>query len=160
MRKFDDGLEDMFPGINFEMWRHEMTRSEPIRIYDKYDHCVPNFRIDVMRRNNAIILPGYVDASTEVIEEVLRKAAEEAFPTSKPEEKERVDDIERRARKPPKDGPCRRCGKDKPLNRLFLCYPCWVSKMNKERGWRDGQPHPDSCGCDLECRFDSKDAGN
>lgn len=152
MRKFDDGLEDLFPGINFEIWSHELARNEPMRIYDKYDHWIQNFSIDVV--------PGYVDTSTEVIEEVLKKAAEEAFPGLKPEEKEKIDDIERRARKPPAEGPCKGCGKDKPLNRLFLCYPCWVSKMNKERGWKDGQPHPDSCGCDLECRFDSKDAGN
>ena len=29
-----------------------------------------------------------------------------------------------RSKKPPKDGPCKGCGKDRPLNRLFLCYPC------------------------------------
>lgn len=78
----------------------------------------------------------------------------------KPEEKESVDDIERRARKPPADGPCKGCGENRPLNRLFLCYKCWIDKMNTARGWKPGQPHPTGCGCDLDCRFDDKGAGN
>lgn len=77
-----------------------------------------------------------------------------------PEEKESVDDIEKRARKPPSDGPCKGCGQNKPLNRLFLCYKCWVDKKNTEKGWKPGQPHPAGCGCDLDCRFDDKAAGN
>lgn len=51
--------------------------------------------------------------------------------------------------RPPKDGPCKRCGEDRPLNRLFLCYPCWVKTELERRGWNDGQPHPLGCDCDM-----------
>ena len=73
----------------------------------------------------------------------------------KPEEKETPEDIERRSRKPPADGPCKGCGKNKPLNRLMLCFKCWVnknlldwSKANK-KDWIPGDPHPDWCKCGL-----------
>ena len=53
-------------------------------------------------------------------------------------------------RRPPKDGPCKRCGQDRPLNRLFLCYPCWVKTVLEEKfGWREGMSHPDSCDCEV-----------
>ena len=29
-------------------------------------------------------------------------------------------------RTPPSRGMCMRCGHNKPINRLMLCYPCWV----------------------------------
>lgn len=77
-----------------------------------------------------------------------------------PEEKESPEDIKKRARKPPAEGPCRGCGKSKPLNRLMLCYLCWVNKQNSDKGWREGQPHPAGCGCDLDCRFEDKGKGN
>ncbi|MBI4677963.1 MAG: hypothetical protein HY748_10315 [Elusimicrobia bacterium] len=50
-------------------------------------------------------------------------------------------------RLPPSRGLCRRCGENKPVNRLMLCYPCWVKTRLEERGWREGMPHPDDCGC-------------
>jgi len=87
-------------------------------------------------------------AETKVKEEVAPAVAP-------PEVDESAEDAAKRARKPPADGPCKGCGRDRPLNRLMLCYPCWVKKRNEERGWREGQPHPEGCGCDLECRFDS-----
>lgn len=77
----------------------------------------------------------------------------------KPVEKEDVDDIKKRARKPPADGPCKGCGQNKPINRLMLCYKCWVDKVNTDRGWKPGQPHPESCRCDLDCRFERESAG-
>lgn len=79
---------------------------------------------------------------------------------TKPEEKESPEDIKRRARKPPADGPCKRCGENKPINRLMLCYPCWVKVRLEERGWKEGQPHPPGCGCGIDCAFESKTAGN
>lgn len=88
-------------------------------------------------------------SDTETIE------APPAPPAAHPAEKESPKDIEKRARKPPAEGPCMRCGQDKPLNRLFLCYPCWVLTRNEEaakaRGetWRPGMPHYKGCGCDL-----------
>ena len=50
-------------------------------------------------------------------------------------------------RRPPSKGLCRRCGENKPINRLMLCYPCWVKTRLEEHGWREGMPHPDDCGC-------------
>lgn len=50
-------------------------------------------------------------------------------------------------RRPPSRGICRRCGRNKPVNRLMLCYPCWVKTRLEEKGWREGMPHPDDCGC-------------
>ncbi|MBI5210565.1 MAG: hypothetical protein HY927_11400 [Elusimicrobia bacterium] len=50
-------------------------------------------------------------------------------------------------RRPPSRGACRRCGRNKPVNRLMLCYPCWVKTRLEEKGWREGMPHPDDCGC-------------
>lgn len=78
----------------------------------------------------------------------------------KPEEKESVEEIKKRARKPPSEGPCKGCGQNKPLNRLMLCYSCWVKKQLSDKGWREGQPHPAGCGCDLDCRFESKGDNN
>lgn len=76
------------------------------------------------------------------------------------EKEETPEDIKRRARKPPSEGPCKRCGQDRPLNRLMLCYKCWVLVQLEKSGWREGQPHPAGCGCDLDCRFEDKGADN
>lgn len=64
------------------------------------------------------------------------------------------------SRKPPKMGPCKRCGKDRMLNRLMLCYGCWVKVMNEEKGWREGLPHPETCGCSLDCKLDKQGGQN
>lgn len=77
-----------------------------------------------------------------------------------PEGKETPESIKKRSRKPPKDGLCKRCGENKPINRLMLCYSCWVKVRNEEKGWKDGQPHPAGCGCDLDCRFESNGVDN
>lgn len=74
----------------------------------------------------------------------------------KEEEKEGIKDIEKRARKPPSEGPCLGCGNNLPLNRLELCFRCWVNKnlddWAKSQG-RDFIPtvdaHPAWCGCGL-----------
>src|SRR3990167_3457578 len=50
---------------------------------------------------------------------------------------------------PPSRGLCRRCGEDKPINRLMLCYPCFVKTNLEEHGWREGQSHPEWCECTL-----------
>lgn len=62
-------------------------------------------------------------------------------------------------RAPPSKGMCLRCGENKPINRLMLCYPCWVKTRLEEKGWREGQPHPDSCGCSLPAH-QSPSSGN
>lgn len=79
---------------------------------------------------------------------------------AKEEKKETPEDIKKRARKPPRDGPCKRCGQDRPLNRLFLCYKCWVVTNLEKGGWREGQAHPVGCGCDLDCRLEKDGAEN
>lgn len=64
-------------------------------------------------------------------------------------------------KKPPSRGLCRRCGENKPINRLMLCYPCWVKSELEKDGWREGQPHPDSCGCEgIGGHPDRKSVGN
>lgn len=63
-------------------------------------------------------------------------------------------------RKPPSKGLCRRCGLDKPVNRLMLCYPCWVKTELEASGWREGQSHPDWCACSGVQGHERKSDGN
>jgi hypothetical protein len=77
-----------------------------------------------------------------VIGEPQVETPEEALP------QEEVDLERLPKRAPPKKGLCRRCGEDKPINRLMLCYPCWVKVQLEKDGWKEGQPHPDHCGCE------------
>ena len=88
----------------------------------------------------------------EKVEEAL--GIIERWESEKKSRKESEEDIRKRARKPPKDGPCRRCGRDLPLNRLFLCYGCWTKTVLEEHGWREGQPHPEWCVCEVECKIE------
>lgn len=77
-----------------------------------------------------------VIGETEAPEETLELPQEEV-------------DLERLPKRaPPKKGLCLRCGEDKPINRLMLCYPCWVKVQLEKDGWKEGQPHPESCGCE------------
>ena len=82
------------------------------------------------------------------IEALLDKLAP-MEPAEAPEEKDEKDPAKIRGVKPPSRGLCRRCGENKPINRLMLCYPCWVKTNLEENGWREGLPHPDSCGCET-----------
>lgn len=76
----------------------------------------------------------------------------EKTPALEPEERELpreevdLDKIPKRA--PPSKGMCMRCGDNKPINRLMLCYPCWVKTQLEKDGWKEGEPHPESCGCE------------
>ena len=97
-----------------------------------------------------------------LLEELFSK--KEAAPEAETDEEIDLDDVEQR--KPPADGPCRRCGEEKPINRLMLCYPCWV-KSNledeaKARGgeWREGMPHPAWCQCEGLSGHQRRSAGN
>lgn len=76
---------------------------------------------------------------------------------AKPEEKETPEDIKKRARKPPSEGKCKRCGEHRQLNRQKICYPCFVIVNLQKEGWKEGQAHPDSCGCELPLEHDNKD---
>lgn len=88
--------------------------------------------------------PAPAETPTEHREEVARERA------ARPD----VDKENRTGRKPPKEGPCKRCGLDRPLNRLMLCYRCWVitrlEEDAKARGevWTEGMPHPEACSCE------------
>lgn len=80
---------------------------------------------------------------TEVLEQARTREAEV------PPQEETEEDLKKlKQRKPPKDGLCRRCGENKPVNRLMLCYPCWVKTELEKSGWREGMPHPDWCHCE------------
>lgn len=85
-----------------------------------------------------------------LLEEILAKGREkEAEREAEEEEVDEKDPSKLKQRKPPSEGPCRRCGQNKPLNRLMLCYPCWVkSELEEKAGWREGMPHPDWCRCE------------
>ena len=70
------------------------------------------------------------------------------------------------SRKPPADGPCKGCGQEKPLNRLMLCYRCWVIKNLQDEAKSRGEdflpgidPHPSWCKCTLP-EHGGRTAGN
>ena len=73
---------------------------------------------------------------SDVIDKTVREDVEERDPSKL------------KQRKPPSRGLCRRCGQNKPINRLMLCYPCWVKSELEKSGWREGLPHPDWCHCE------------
>ncbi|MBI5629484.1 MAG: hypothetical protein HY921_01230 [Elusimicrobia bacterium] len=86
---------------------------------------------------------------TTTIEELLEEAIDKnAVPIEEDELQNEKDVKKLKQRKPPSDGLCRRCGQNKPVNRLMLCYPCWVKAELEKRGWREGEPHPDWCACE------------
>ena len=95
----------------------------------------------------------------ELVEELLAESAEAARG-----EKEAPDDEEDpskvKQRKPPSRGLCRRCGQNKPINRLMLCYPCWVKTELEDHGWREGMPHPSWCHCSGVDGHARKSGGN
>jgi len=89
------------------------------------------------------------ETQTEVdrlLEEILAKSREPSAEEDEATEKDvDLDKIDKPS--PPSRGLCRRCGENKPINRLMLCYPCWVKTNLEEKGWREGQPHPEWCQC-------------
>jgi hypothetical protein len=85
--------------------------------------------------------------TTTTIDEFLDTIAP-AGPVLEPAETDEQDPTKVKQRKPPSGGMCRRCGENKPINRLMLCYPCWVKSNLEESGWREGMPHPDWCACE------------
>ena len=87
----------------------------------------------------------------------------EAAPTEAPAPQKPLEepDLRRLSRqKPPSRGLCRRCGENKPVNRLMLCYPCWVKTELEKHGWREGQSHPDWCGCEGSSAHSRLSDGN
>lgn len=86
-------------------------------------------------------------AVDELLKEILEKKAAEAAPEAVEEETPDLDKLKQRT--PPKDGTCLRCGQDKPVNRMMLCYVCWVKSNLEDNGWREGMPHPSWCACSV-----------
>lgn len=96
---------------------------------------------------------------TETLSEELVIEGPNAPVREKP--KEETDLRKLQQKKPPSRGLCRRCGENKPINRLMLCYPCWVKVELEKSGWKDGEPHPDWCGCEsVGGHAERKSAGN
>ena len=76
------------------------------------------------------------------------------------EKEETEEEIRKRSRKPPSDGKCKVCQEVKPLNRHHICYACWVSDNLRRDGWKDGQPHPESCHCEGLGQHQNKDGSD
>lgn len=106
-----------------------------------------------------------------VKEPVIEAPAE---PAEKPlEEKSALDDAKDQAEDrpdtggapPPKEGHCRECKRVRRLNRLKLCYPCFVELVlmdeAKKRGhaWKSGDKHPDFCACEGLGEHPERDKG-
>lgn len=106
--------------------------------------------------------------------EVAPVEAPAAPPEAKPaEEKSALDDAKDDAEerpdvggaKPPAAGPCRECKRFRMLNRLRLCYPCFVDLVlmdeAKARGheWKPGDAHPGYCSCEGLGEHPERDRG-
>lgn len=99
-------------------------------------------------------------AVDELLAEILEKKAD-AAPVPEADEEEETDLDKLKQRTPPREGICRRCGEDKPINRLMLCYVCWVKTNLEETGWREGMEHPSWCKCEAPGGHpDRRSAGN
>ena len=96
---------------------------------------------------------------TLVDELVIENPQVETPEKEKPEEEPDLRKLSQK--KPPSGGLCRRCGENKPINRLMLCYPCWVKSELEKDGWREGMPHPEECRCEgINGHPDRKSTGN
>ena len=82
----------------------------------------------------------------DLLAEILGKTPGE-YPVIEEAPEDEKDPTKIKQRKPPSRGLCRRCGENKPINRLMLCYPCWVKVELEKDGWREGMPHPSWCQC-------------
>jgi len=88
-----------------------------------------------------------IPSGDQLLEEIIGET-KPAEPALEEHEQEEPDLSKIRHTAPPKRGLCRRCGENKPINRLMLCYPCWVKTNLEEKGWREGMPHPAWCRCE------------
>ncbi|OIO08654.1 MAG: hypothetical protein AUJ52_07715 [Elusimicrobia bacterium CG1_02_63_36] len=86
----------------------------------------------------------------ELLAEILGSARTEEETAEKKDGDEDLDLDKLKQRTPPKDGTCRRCGEDRPINRMKLCYKCWVISNLEDQvpGWKAGDPHPAWCQCE------------
>lgn len=111
-------------------------------------------------------------AEAEVADPKIAPAAPAAEPPAKADPSaldDAKDQAEKRpdcgGAKPPEDGPCRECKRLRRLNRLRLCYPCFVELVLMEeaekRGfkWKPGDQHPDWCSCEGLGEHAGRDRG-
>ena len=102
-----------------------------------------------------------ITQSTKTLTEELVVTSPEAVEKEAPLPDEEIDLARIPKRAPPSKGMCMRCGENKPINRLMLCYPCCVKSQLEKDGWKEGEPHPDSCGCEgIKGHPDRKSVGN
>lgn len=114
--------------------------------------------LKVIPRECTILLDYVLDET-----ETLPSAPPAEAPEKKPEKKksaldEAKEDAEPKdahgGSKPPGDGRCRECKLPRKVNRLGLCYPCFVELVLMEEAekrnhkWKPGDPHPDWCSCE------------
>ena len=97
---------------------------------------------------------------TETTTEEFRQALPADAPKAEEQLEDEKDPTKVKQRQPPSRGLCRRCGQNKPINRLMLCYPCWVKTELEEHGWREGMPHPGWCRCEGLAEHGGKAYGN
>ncbi len=97
---------------------------------------------------------------TETLTDELVIKGPQADPPAEEKAEEEPDLRKLSQKKPPSNGLCRRCGENKPINRLMLCYPCWVKSELEKDGWHEGEPHPDSCGCQGVGGHERQSEGN
>lgn len=124
------------------------------RLLEAVKHAMARRLAEAISRYDAATAP---DVELEIVLPV--------GPVTPPKEKEEEseEDKFKRSRKPPSEGPCKMCQVVKPLNRLLLCYSCWLKdKIHKDSGgsWLPGDPHPQPCGCDGLGGCSTKFQGN
>lgn len=119
---------------------------------------------------------GCVDIAIRVETEIAEPGVEApaATPAEKPlEKKSALDEAKEMAEdrpstggaEPPKEGACRECKRLRRLNRLKLCYPCFVELVimdeAKKRGheWKPGDKHPSWCDCEGLGEHPDRDTG-
>ena len=150
----------------FERWHREIIADLGETTYSH----VPFFELTPFRRSGVLL------DETATLPETAPPV--EAPPEGKPKEKETdektaLDEAKDNAEdrpdcggaKPPEDGHCRECKRLRKLNRLKLCYPCFVELVlmdeAKKRGfeWKPGDKHPDWCGCEGLGEHAERDRG-
>ncbi len=98
---------------------------------------------------------GFIFSETETVEAPSTTEA----PAKEKEVEDKEDDADPKddttgGSKPPANGKCKICGRERALNRKFVCYVCHVesnlTELEKKMGreWKAGDPHPDYCDCE------------
>ncbi len=116
-----------------------MNKFGPSIIGEAIEDFVFNERLQAWCGRVRIYSGTYSEVETlppvERIKETLDKVEKALEAEPKADDKETEEELRKRARKPPSEGPCKMCKLVKPLNRLLLCYGCWLKdKLHKDSG--------------------------